>query len=1676
MAVEILVGLEVDNIDEVRRLSDELERLERIAETAAAPISRVERELQTVGRATTGLRNIRAVFKQTADSATALRAALAAGDTAKAAANVTRYAAAVRRLSTHLGIARRQVGAGIGDSADFRNVARAVNDLRGEVAGLGGSFGTVRRALGGTADDAGDLARNADKAADQLERVNRAGREGRRIDVSRPPGSPRPGSQQQPRPRRRPAVQDEAARQAVRDERAQEATVRRLNKQLDSLQSSVETQLPRGLDRQIERLSRVLESSAKARARLQGQGAAGFFQRQRLRGLERGAQRQQRRLGGFDSEGLTSQISSIREGAGRGQSNDDLQESVRGVQARLNRFRRESVEGTTDSVGKLRAAMARAGASGERSFRRIGRSARPARRGVDGMTTAFRRLHRAYLVIVTGVGLEHLVGSFARISDSVTNLRNLLGAVGEGIGRVGEHMSAVRDIALDTFTPLEGAGVLYARLLRANDRLGFSMMQLGDLTKAFQQSLVLSGADSRETLAASVQFSQALSSGRLAGDEFKSLSESAPVFLQALRDAYNEINRTDISLQDFRDLGAEGKLTSEVLVNLGLRVVPRLNKQFATFGRTYQHAFTTVNTGFVFFLSTLGDAFDRLTGIKNVLIEIGRSATERFGPGGEGFDVSTVDISATVLRGQALLGDFVNRVLDRFVVFLGGIDLGAVLDLGADFAKNSAAGAAGFVKQMFDALLIVITQIDPGDIFDFFGSINDAITEALSPFSSVAADGGSLHDLIGFAILRIGEIWVALWVGARTILLTVAAHIAASIASSLAAIIQPIIVPLRNAWDGILQVLEDALNEIGELIARVPGIDAFERIDLVRTADDRVADADTAAGLRTQAIDLAGTGDLEGAIAKLTEAIGLTDRRGLAPGADFLLLEELDRRAGTAGGDPFAEQERARLAESRERFSRADATRTGGLAPETETAIRDLFDRIAKSGIPDDVAARLLGEPAQTLADGDAAGAIDRLFEALQPLLGSASVSADTLRELLSFNIERADLRADVDSSRDNAEGEFRAATRDLLGAVQDAARALPEASPVFNTVGVASDAATTAFNAGDTEETATILRRLLARIDQAESTSAGRESTFSERELVDALVEASGRSEIAARRDVVQGPEVQSLDAAQLFDLGSTAADAVTDLLEDSGLEEAYTRERNRLEESAKAHVVNTKAVTGERVERRKLLGLLTRTIRETPEVSEAIDTAPLPRLPNIFERLFDGLFSNAVNEKGIVEFQGQLRSGIHGALTTALAAGDFSDFGEGVLFALQKSINDALATNIIEELFEPFLNGIRKFFSEEEAEPVVDPDLIERTIQATPLGQFRDRQATVDVRDQFDAGDITREDAASRLAGINERAVVARRESVTAGFESEETEESAGFLERILGVFGLSTDRFGRATDEFNEGLQTTTDRTEEQTNTFGSAVGSFERAVDKLIGDEPGEGVPPPEIPAGAAAAGGAAAGGAAAGGAAAGGEPSGGGEEGGGILSRILAGFKSFFSAIGSGILGALDSIGLGDVARRVVESFGSLFSGISKGISSLFGGSDGAESGGGFLSGALGAVGGLLGFAEGGVVPGSDGAPRLAIVHGGEWVLNRTQQHDLFLRSLGTGAKAPMVADPAAANAVFAEGQTSMFGNTDKSTHVTTNIKGRLTARERQEVVRDTAAHVAAARRLSRFAA
>ena len=98
---------------------------------------------------------------------------------------------------------------------------------------------------------------------------------------------------------------------------------------------------------------------------------------------------------------------------------------------------------------------------------------------------------------------------------------------------------------------------VYARLRP----LGKSLEEIQTTYEGFNAVAIASGASAQEASSAFLQLSQALGSGRLQGDEFRSISEQVPGILKLVSKEMN------VTVGELKQLGADGKITSDVLIN-----------------------------------------------------------------------------------------------------------------------------------------------------------------------------------------------------------------------------------------------------------------------------------------------------------------------------------------------------------------------------------------------------------------------------------------------------------------------------------------------------------------------------------------------------------------------------------------------------------------------------------------------------------------------------------------------------------------------------------------------------------------------------------------------------------------------------------------------------------------------------------------------------------------------------------------------------------------------------------------------------------------------------------------------------------------------------------------------------------------------------------------------------
>jgi tape measure domain-containing protein len=102
-----------------------------------------------------------------------------------------------------------------------------------------------------------------------------------------------------------------------------------------------------------------------------------------------------------------------------------------------------------------------------------------------------------------------------------------------------------------------GVADVYARLRP----LGTSLAQIETVYKGFNAVALASGTSAEAASGAFLQLSQALGSGRLQGDEFRSVAEQVPGILKLVADEMG------VTVGQLKQLGSDGKITSDILIN-----------------------------------------------------------------------------------------------------------------------------------------------------------------------------------------------------------------------------------------------------------------------------------------------------------------------------------------------------------------------------------------------------------------------------------------------------------------------------------------------------------------------------------------------------------------------------------------------------------------------------------------------------------------------------------------------------------------------------------------------------------------------------------------------------------------------------------------------------------------------------------------------------------------------------------------------------------------------------------------------------------------------------------------------------------------------------------------------------------------------------------------------------
>jgi len=174
-------------------------------------------------------------------------------------------------------------------------------------------------------------------------------------------------------------------------------------------------------------------------------------------------------------------------------------------------------------------------------------------RSLDGLAK-FGKIGAGLFVLGTAVK------DFAILSDAGVKLTGILRNVSDETINYGKSLDDVTRIASGSQADLQSIGIVYARIANSLKDFGSSQEDVSNITEALSLALKVNGATSEETASTLIQLSQAFGKGKLDGDEFRTAMEAAPNAMHQLAKSLG------VPFGALKDLGAQGQLTSEVLI------------------------------------------------------------------------------------------------------------------------------------------------------------------------------------------------------------------------------------------------------------------------------------------------------------------------------------------------------------------------------------------------------------------------------------------------------------------------------------------------------------------------------------------------------------------------------------------------------------------------------------------------------------------------------------------------------------------------------------------------------------------------------------------------------------------------------------------------------------------------------------------------------------------------------------------------------------------------------------------------------------------------------------------------------------------------------------------------------------------------------------------------------
>jgi tape measure domain-containing protein len=235
-------------------------------------------------------------------------------------------------------------------------------------------------------------------------------------------------------------------------------------------------------------------------------------------------------------------------------------------------------------------------------------------RSTSALTSSFNGLKTAAAAFVGVVASKATIDFI----DTIQTMDNRLKLVTKSQGELNTTFNDLFTVAQKTRSPLTETVDLYSKLAQNQAVSRQTTDDLKKVTEAFTTSLAISGTSGQAAAGAITQFAQAMASGKLQGDEFRSMAEANPKLLAVISE------QTGIAREELKKLASDGFLTAEIAALALKQALPALQDEMANTDITVRQAITGMANEF----QRLGREFLDSSGTSTALVSAIQYITE----------------------------------------------------------------------------------------------------------------------------------------------------------------------------------------------------------------------------------------------------------------------------------------------------------------------------------------------------------------------------------------------------------------------------------------------------------------------------------------------------------------------------------------------------------------------------------------------------------------------------------------------------------------------------------------------------------------------------------------------------------------------------------------------------------------------------------------------------------------------------------------------------------------------------------------------------------------------------------------------------------------------------------------------------------------------------------------